>query len=585
VKSPTLGAALRAAATTLTGLTFVDLRDRETSLSYVELYARSREIAGGLTARGIRPGDRVALVLPTSPEFVETFFGTILAGAIPVPLYPPLRLGRLEEFHRRTAQMLTVAGAKVLISDDRVRGLLGRATDAARPPLGCLTVADLRGRGEFEYSGVPQEIALIQFSSGTTVDSKPVALSHANVLSNVAAIDAYIFEDASPNPAGVSWLPLYHDMGLIGALIEAVYRPGNLTLIPPEHFLARPALWLRAISRHRATISPAPNFAYGLCTKRIRDEELDGVDLSTWSLALNGAEPVTAAVLQRFADRFARWGFRAEALTPVYGLSEASLAVTFKPVRTAVSSRSIDADALASDGIVRPGDRTVVGVGRPLAGIEVEIRGDDGAVLPAGRAGRIFVRGPSVMTGYFGRPEATAETVRDGWLETGDIGFEQDGELFICGRVKELVILHGANHAPHEFEEALEGLAGVRAGCAVAVGFLAPDGSGEALALLVETDGEPPLDLVEKIRGQVAQHTGIHPTAVELLSPGTLPRTSSGKLRRREAGRLWELGKLTPPENVNALRIALESAKGGLLHMRGALRRRLASNEKDAEDT
>jgi acyl-CoA synthetase (AMP-forming)/AMP-acid ligase II len=432
-----------------------------------------------------------------------------------------------------------------------------------------------------EYAGVPQEIALIQFSSGTTVDSKPVALSHANVLSNVAAIDAYIFEEASPNPAGVSWLPLYHDMGLIGALIEAVYRPGNLTLIPPEHFLARPALWLRAISRHRATISPAPNFAYGLCTKRIKDEELDGVDLSTWSLALNGAEPVTAAVLQRFADRFSRWGFRAKALTPVYGLSEAALAVTFKPVHTSVSTRDIDADALAAEGIVKQGDRPVVGVGKPLAGIEVEIRNEDGTVLPAGRAGRIFVRGPSVMTGYFGRPEATAEAVRDSWLDTGDIGFEHDGELFISGRAKELVILHGANHAPHEFEEALDGLSGVRAGCAVAVGFLAPDGSGEALALLVETEGEPPLDLVEKIRSQVAQHTGIHPTAVELLTPGTLPRTSSGKLRRREAGRLWELGQLTAPESVNALRIALESAKGEFLHMRGALRRRLGTETEE----
>ena len=479
---------------------------------------------------------------------MDAFFGALLAGAVPVPLYPPVRLGRLDEFHLRTARMLEVCGARLVLTDARVGRLLGQAVAGARPELGLRRVEELPAAGELELEARPDELALIQFSSGTTVDPKPVALTHRNVLANVAAIDGFIPEEGALRQRGVSWLPLYHDMGLIGCLLLAVYHPGPLALLPPELFLARPALWLRAISRTRATLTVAPNFAFGLCARRIRDGELEGVDLSSLRLVLNGAEPIAPAALRRFCDRFAKLGFDERALMPVYGLSEASLAVTFSPPRRGPRT-------------VRPatakGPRELVCLGVPLPGVEVCVRDERGDEVPDGSAGRIHVRGPSVMAGYFGNPAATASAMQDGWLDTGDLGFVHEGELVVSGRAKDVIILRGKNHAPQEFEEALDGLAGVRAGCAAAVGFTPEGGDGEELALLVEQDG--PLD-PDAVRSRVVERTGIRPHTVRLLAPGTLPRTSSGKLRRAEALRQLLAGELRPPRRPTLLRLALEGA-------------------------
>jgi fatty-acyl-CoA synthase len=529
------------------GLTFFDAREQERHFSFSDLHQRARRAAAGLAAIGIRPGDRVALVLPTGVDFMDAFFGTLLAGAVPVPLYPPVRLGRLDEFHARTGRLLQTCGARLLLTDARVGRLLGQAAARARPRLGVRDVCDLPKAGELERRADPAELALIQFSSGTTVEPKPVALTHANVLANVAAIDAYIpEEEGTLRQRGVSWLPLYHDMGLIGCLLLAVYHPGPLALLPPETFLARPALWLRAISRTRATITVAPNFAFGLCAKRIRDEELSGVDLSSLRLVLNGAEPIAPAALRRFCDRFARFGFDPRALMPVYGLSEASLAVTFSPPRRGPRT-------------VRRDGRELASVGTPVAGVEVSIRGEDGRELPGGSIGLIHVRGPSVMRGYFQDANATAQALRDGWLDTGDLGFVDGGELVVSGRAKDSVVLRGANHAPQEFEDALDGLAGVRAGCAVALGVLPEGADGEELALLVEVEpGKSPGE--DAVRARVVERTGIRPHTVRLLEPGTIPRTSSGKLRRAEALRQLVAGELRPPRKVTLLHMAREAA-------------------------
>ena len=531
----TLQSALESAARSRLGLAFLDSQERETRLSFAELHERAQKAAGGLRQMGIRPRDRVAIVLPTGPEFMDAFFGAVLAGAVPVPLYPPLRLGRMEEFHRRTALMLQVSGARVVLSDARISRFLGVAVAQARPPLGLQRV---RQGPPIAVHSSPGDLLLIQFSSGTTVDPKPVALTHSNVLANIAAIETIVPSDDAQ--AGVSWLPLYHDMGLIGCLLLAVNRPGPLTLIPPEVFLARPAIWLRAISRKRATISVAPNFAYGLCVRRVRDSEMEGVDLSSWRFALNGAEPVAPAVLRRFSERFAPNGFDGRALMPVYGLSEASLAVAFTP-----SGRG--------PRTWMAGGRELASVGAPLPGIDIDVRG-----------GRIFVRGPSVMQGYFGNPAASREALIDGWLDTGALGFVDGGELFVSGRAKELVILRGANHAPQEFEEALDGVDGVRPGCTAAVGI--PTVEGEELVLLVETDGAAD---AEWIRGRVIERTGIRPSEVHLLAPGTLPRTSSGKLRRNEALRQLLAGELRSPDPVTLLHVAKETARSLLARMRG----------------
>ena len=565
-RHPTIQAALLAAAQSDTGLTFVDSREEERFYPFRELHARARRAAFALRQRGVQPGDRVALILPTGVDFMDAFFGALLAGAVPVPLYPPVRLGRLDEFHARTSRMIQVSGARLVLSDARVSRLLGIAVERSRPALGHAIVESLRGSSELEQLGTPDELALIQFSSGTTVDPKPVALTHRNVLSNAAAIDTFLPEGGSGSglrQAGVSWLPLYHDMGLIGCLLLAVTHPGPLTLFGPELFLAKPALWLRAISRARATISVAPNFAYGLCVKRIRDEELAGVDLSSWKLALNGAEPIAPAVLQRFGERFAKFGLDPRALLPVYGLSEASLAVTFAaPGRGARTLRASLEENRARP--VEPGEagRDLVSVGRPLPGMAVRIRGHDAEVLNERAVGRVFVQGPSLMSGYFGNAAATEAVLQGGWLDTGDLGFVEKGELYLCGRAKDLVILRGANHAPQEFEDALDGLAGVRPGCAVALGFTPPGEDSEELALLVEREGEQDeAALAEAVHARLLERTQIRTHTVRVLAPGTLPRTSSGKLRRAESLRQLLSGELAPPGRVTLFGMAKEAAK------------------------
>jgi acyl-CoA synthetase (AMP-forming)/AMP-acid ligase II len=588
----TVHEALRSAAASPYGLTFLDAQERETPVPWPEVADRARRVAAALLARGIRPGDRVAIILPTSPGFADAFFGALLAGAVPVPLYPPVRLGRLDEYHLSTARMLGVVGAAVVVADARVKLLLGQSLALARPALGLVTADELLAEGGPPGGSGPPEaaspepepsaLALIQFSSGSTVDPKPVALEHRHLMAQCAALHALMPEPASVGARGVSWLPLYHDMGLIGALLSAAYYPGPLVLIPPEAFLARPAIWLRAISRFRGTISPAPNFAYALCLKRVRDADLEGVDLSSWRYALNGAEPVSAEVMRRFKERFSHHGFDPSSLLPVYGLSEATLAVAFTSRATFRKTLSVDARALAVRGEVEPGGYELCSVGRPVPGVEVEVRDPEGQPCADRRVGRLYVRGPSVMRGYFGHPEATAAALQGGWLDTGDLGFWAEGELFISGRAKDLVIIRGGNHPPQEFESCLEGIAGLRPGCAVALGFRPDGAAGEELLILAERSArssagaEAAADgaLEEEIRQAVVNRTGIRPHTVRLLEPGTLPRTSSGKMRRQEALRRFLTGELRPPRAMNVVRMAAEMAKSTLALARSRLERR-----------
>jgi acyl-CoA synthetase (AMP-forming)/AMP-acid ligase II len=562
-KHRTVNESLAASATSGTGLTFVDLAERETFHSYEAIRARARRTAGALRARGVAPGDRVALVLPTSPAFVDAFFGVLLAGAVPVPLYPPVRLGRLAEYLAATSRMISAVGARLVLADAATRRLLGKSIESSRPALGCLTPEELGEGGELEVSVEPEDLGLIQFSSGSTAEPRPVALSHASLLAQLAALRALLPAEEAVPQKGVSWLPLYHDMGLIGCLLQAVYYPGQLVLIPPELFLAKPALWLRAIARHRATISVAPSFAFALCARKVRDEELSGSDLSSWRHALCGAEPVSPDSLDKFARRFAPFGLDPRSLRPVYGLAEAALAVTFTPAGREVRSLHVDPARLAAAGDVVDGARAVASVGTPVPGTDVEVRDPDGRALEERRVGRIFVRGPSVMAGYFGQPAATASVLAGSWLDTGDLGFVAGGELYVCGREKDVIVIRGANHQPQEFEECLAGLEFVRAGCAVALGFV-PDGEdGEQLLVLAERARATGLDdddarTIDAIRRAILARTGIRPHTVRLLAPGTIPRTSSGKLRRNEALRRFLARQLDPPAKVSRLRILLE---------------------------
>ena len=552
----------RACAFPATGLRFVDGAERESFLAWPEVARRAAAVGGGLAALGVEPGERVALVYPTGTAFFEAFFGILAAGAVPVPLYPPVRLARLAEYQERTAAMLAAAGAVAVLVDRRIGALAGAAIERARPRLGGLTLAELPEAPPRALAGAPEDLALVQFSSGTTVDPKPVALTQDAVLAQTRALTALWPDSATVRHSGVSWLPLYHAMGLIGCVFPALERPGVLTLLPPERFVGRPALWLRAIARHRATISVAPNFAYALATERIDDAELEGCDLASWSNALCGAETVSAATLTAFAARFARFGFRAEALIPVYGLSEAALAVTFAPLGAGFRSLRVAREPLAAEGRARPdpAGAEVVSVGRPLAGFAVELRGPGGGALGEGRVGRVFVSGPSLMREYLGRPEESERVLAGGWLDTGDLGFWHEGELYLTGRAKDALILRGRNHSPSEVEAAVDALAGVRRGCAVAVSHRPEGEATDRLLLFVEhrrgLEAAARETLARRCREAVLAAAGLAADEVVLLAPGTLPRTSSGKLRRGETLALHLAGRLVAPPPAGTLGLA-----------------------------
>jgi fatty-acyl-CoA synthase len=536
------------------GLRFVDRAEKATWFGWAEVRERALVTCGGLQALGIERGDRVALIFPTGIDFFAAFFGAQLAGAVPVPLYPPARLGRTAEYVRRTARLLERSGARLVLAEARLCRLFGEAV--------CRTLEDLPQEVARPVHAGPADLALIQFSSGTTVEPKPVALSHRAVAAQAEILAGFWPDTPERRQSCVSWLPLYHDMGLIGCVFPALARDATLTLFTPELFVARPALWLRTLSRYRATISPAPNFAYGLCLTRVSDADLEGVDLSGWQTALNGAESISPAVMRAFCERFAPWGFRPEAMTPVYGLSEAALAVTFSDLGRPYHVTRFDREELAREGRARASaeGREIVSVGRPVPGFRLRIVDPDGRDLPAGTVGQVWIQGPSLMDGYLGDPEGTARTLRDGWLDTGDLGFMYEGELYLAGRAKDAVILRGRNHAPEEIERAVDEVPGLRPSSAVAVSWLPEDAAGEELALFVEAAREAAPEelaaLPDACREAVLGATGLAVDRLEILAPGALPRTSSGKLRRGETLRLYLAGELAGHDSAASLHLA-----------------------------
>jgi len=561
------------------GLRFVDRDERAFHLGWAEIRERALAACGQLQALGAAPGDRVALIFPTGPDFFTAFFGTLLAGAIPVPLYPPLRLGRLGEYLRRTGRMLARVGAAVVLADRRVARLLGESVAEARPPLGCRTLDELPAGRAHPAAVTPADLALVQFSSGTTVDPKPVALSHRAILAQATALNNLWPDSAERKHTGVSWLPLYHDMGLIGCALPVLARDTTLTLLAPEHFVARPALWLRTLSRYRATLSPAPNFAYALCVSRIAESDLAGVDLSSWFTAMNGAEAIAPSVLRAFEERFSPYGLKRGVLTPVYGLSEAALAITFSDLGRPYRTGRFDRERLARQGVAVPAEtgREIVAVGRPLPGFALRIADPFGRPLPEGQVGRVWASGPSLMDGYLDDPQATGRVLQNGWLDTGDLGFLDSGELFLTGRAKDVVILRGRNHSPEEIERAVETLPGLRPGSAVAASWLPEEGQGEVLGLFAERRREASAGelaaLPEACRTAVLGATGLALDEVVLLAPGTLPRTSSGKLRRGETLRLHLAGALLPPPPATPLRLVRAVARSQLAYARSRIER------------
>ena len=538
-------------------------------------------MANGLAARRVGQRETVAIMLRTEQAFFPTFLGTLLAGCIPVPLYPPVRANRIEEYAARQVGILRNAGARLLITFAEIERLAGVLLPQV-PSLEAVVTPDALsaagGTAGIRYDRGARgggESALIQYTSGSTGNPKGVLLSHANLLANIRAIEQGL--GARPGDVGVSWLPLYHDMGLIGSWLGTMYMGIPLALMSPLAFLARPIRWLRALSDHRGTLSPAPNFAYDLCSQRIRDDELEGIDLSSARRLLNGSEAVHPESLERFRKRFEPLGLRPEALCPVYGLAECSVALAVPPVERGPRIDAIDRAAYQERGRAEPvADSAealrVVACGVALPGHELRVVDQSGAPVPERRAGRVQFRGPSATAGYYRNPEATRGLIgADGWLETGDVGYLADGELFVTGRDKDIIIKAGRNLHPHEAEELASGVEGVRKGCVAAFGVGDPARGTEKFVVVVETR-QTSAAAQQRIRTDVTNRItaalGVPPNVVVPAPPGAVLKTSSGKIRRAATRDAYLAGRLASGRPALALQWARVFARSALARCR-----------------
>ncbi len=523
-------------------------------LTYATLHGEAAAVAAGLIAHDVMPGETVAIMLPTCRAYFVTFAGVVLAGGVPVPVYPPARPSQLADHLRRTTGILTNARAAMLVTVPEAV-TLGHLLRSNVESLRHVVVPEsLTGTQEDVLSSLPRpradDLALVQYTSGSTGQPKGVALTHCNLLANIRAMGRA--SGACGSDTFVSWLPLYHDMGLIGAWFGCMYFGVPLVVMSPQAFLIRPSRWLWAIHTHRATMSAGPNFAYELCLSKIRDDEIEGLDLSSWRLAYNGAEPVSASTIERFGDRFAPYGFRREAMTPVYGLAESSVGLAFPPLGRGPLIDRIRRDAFVRSGRAEPAkpgepDLRFVACGRPLPDHEIRIIDAAGNELGDRREGRVEFRGPSATAGYFHNATATRALFHDNWLDTGDLGYTADADLYVTGRIKDMIIRAGRNLHPAELEEAVGNLDGVRKGC-VAV-FAAPDASGgpERLVVMAETRATRD-DARAALRSEIAATAvdllSVAPDDVVLAPPGTVLKTSSGKIRRAACQQIYQAGKI-----------------------------------------
>ncbi|MBI2207593.1 MAG: AMP-binding protein [Candidatus Rokubacteria bacterium] len=548
------------------------------------LLAASLRVAGALRVHGVRDGERVAVMLPTGAAFFEVFFGVLLAGGVPVPLYPPFRADRMEEYATRQLGILRNADARLLITFREARRAAAAVGAGLRRLRGVVDVERLRGApphppAHGDDAAAP---ALIQYTSGSTGDPKGVLLSHANILANIRALG-----DALGPHAGdvfVSWLPLYHDMGLIGAWLGSLYHGVPVVILSPFVFLGRPVRWLQAIHRWRGTISAAPNFAFDLCAKKIDAADVEGLDLSAWRLALNGSEAVSAETIERFERRFASCGFRPSAMTPVYGLAESAVGLTYTPPGRGPRVDRIDRDVFARSRQAIPvGARAgetlrVVSCGRPLPGHDVRVVDGAGRSVDERVEGRIEFRGPSVTSGYFRNPRATREARRDGWMDSGDLGYWAAGELYVTGRRKDLIIKAGRNLYPQAIEEAVADVPGVRRGCVAAFGVADPAIGTERLVIVAESRAETP-DAVARVhaavRDCIVATTGVAPDTLVIAKPGAVLKTPSGKIRRAATREAWLAGRLGRRRSAPAQWLALIAR--GLLRRGATLARDAAA--------
>lgn len=566
----------------------------ETAFSYTAIERASARYGGALQALGLRKGERVALILPTNEDFILCFFGALRAGIIPVPIYPPLGLGQLQGYLDNTRHIVSKSGARMLITTQQIKRLLGTvqsecpalesvvAVEGIRESLEPLHPADIR----------PSDVAFLQFTSGSTSRPKGVSVTHENLMANIKCI-MHDGLKITPEDVGISWLPLYHDMGLIGFVLAPLVHRVPIVYLPPLLFLKRPVTWFQAFTRHKGSIAYAPNFAFALAVKRIRERELGGIDLSHWRVAGCGAEPIRPETLEAFEGAFGKVGFRKEALLPSYGMAESALAIAFTEINQGMKTIAVDSDTLWSAGTVRlvpedaEGAVRLVSCGKAFPGHEIAVFAMDDdtsqSPLPGGTVGEIRLRGPSVMPGYWEDAERTRETFAGGYLRTGDLGFLWDEQLFICGRVKEIIIINGRNYYPQDIEWEASRVQGVRKGNVIAFGSRAQSGDRERVVLAFELQDstvskEQALALGEsialEIRKVVQEGLSLTLDDVVPLAAGVLPKTSSGKLQRGKTRELYEASELSGRKGArdkDPLELVKEAAKSQLSYFKLAV--------------
>ena len=550
---PTLGASLDYAAEGTRGLNFHDPRGTLVrAYPFSELRADALASAYGLIAAGIKPGDRIALLAETGPEFAAAFFGAIYMGAWPVPLPLPTSFGGRDAYIDQLAVQLASSDPVLLLYPGELEIMADAAAAQKGVPARSYAAqsalpapqADLRAA-----SG--DDIAYLQYSSGSTRFPHGVAITHRALMSNLAAHS--IGMEVRDGDRCVSWLPWYHDMGLVGCLLSPVANQVSADYLKTEDFARRPLAWLDLISRNPGTtLSYSPTFGYDICARRMSSQTKasDRFDLSRWRVAGNGADMIRPDVMQAFVDAFDEAGFKASAFLPSYGLAEATLAVSIMPPGEGIVIELVEETELSgsSEALDRPQRyRAIVNCGKPAREMEIQIRDEDGGILPERAIGKVWCRGPSVMIGYFRDQEATDACLVDGWLDTGDMGYLSDGYIYIVGRAKDMIIINGKNHWPQDIEWAVEQLPGFKAGDIAAFAITTPGGE-ETPAVLVQcrtSDPEERSRLRDEIRERVRAITGMN-CVVELVPPKTLPRTSSGKLSRAKARNLYLSGEIQP---------------------------------------
>ena len=512
------------------------------SLTYGDLRTRAGTMAAGLRSLGVEAGDTVALMLPTTLDYFVAFSAILLCGAVAVPIYPPARLAQLAEHVERHGAVLANAGVRLLVTFEEAAAV-GQILKAHVPALAHVATARhivaQAARGSSAATPIPRptDIAMLQYTSGSTGAPKGVVLTHANLVANIRAMGERIA--VASNDVLVSWLPLYHDMGLIGAWLAPLYFGVPLVVTSPLTFLARPATWLQMVSRYRGTITGAPNFAYEYCARHLSDADLEGIDLSSLRYAFCGAEPVSAPTLSAFSQRMARAGFDARALAPVYGLAENTLALTLPLPGRGLHTDRVEREALTRDAVARSASNgadalDIVSCGSVLDGASLRIVDANGDVVPERSIGRIEFRGAAATSGYYGNPEQTARLHDDGWLDSGDLGYIAERELYVTGRAKDLIIRGGRHFFPYELEAAIARLPGITPGGAAVCGDLDTQGGTQRLVVFAETNARAD-DARERLVTQINAATidcfGTPAERIVLVAPHSIPRTPNGKIR------------------------------------------------------